>query len=202
MAGSVSNDVIQWGTIVSTGIGAAIGGAIGMVGNYLNNQFQKEMQKERWSRENLLKTAEEHKESDAAVLREIRPYLQKLFEEFSKMAPSISVKSGGIHVSTEVDDPSNEFADAGNKILLSKTSAKLIDPELKKQMEGFEATLDNFSRQTGLLTAQRNSRAPGTEMMIIHNKRKEILKAFQKDYEALMEYIAKHIGHHRLDDRR
>ncbi|WP_143461207.1 hypothetical protein [Leptospirillum ferriphilum] len=198
-----SKDIIHWGTIISSTIGAIVGGVIGgsisIIGNVLNNRSQNNMQKSRWDREDQLNEAKEHKDSDGTVLKEVRSVLENLYEQFSLMSPGVGItETGNMSISTVVQDPSPEFRKAGDKILTSKFSSKLIDPEIKRRMETFENTLDKFARATGFLSVQRNAGAPGTEMAKTHEERKELLKKFQEDYAALNEYIARNIGYHRL----
>ena len=198
-----SKEIIHWGTIISSAIGTLVGGlitgSIAVIGTHINNKNQKNMQKDRWDHEDSLNEIREHKESDGAVLKEVRPILEKLYMEFSLMAPRIGINEGGsMSVTTVVRNPSPEFNDAGNKILLSKFSSRLIDPEIKRRMETFENTLDKFARATGLLSIQTNIGAPGTELFKTHEERKVLLEKFQKDYADLNEYIAKNIGYHRL----
>ena len=77
-----SKDIIQWGTIISSAVGALVGGVIGgsisIIGNVLNNRSQNNIQKTRWDREDQLSETKERKESDGVILREVRPILEKI----------------------------------------------------------------------------------------------------------------------------
>lgn len=184
-----------WVAVIGTASGAVLVGAASLITAYLQRRWTHDDRVEELKRgaEEAARTS--RIESDAAVLRALRPLINELEHQWNRLGGGPEPSAGA------VGEPGKEFADAAATFERQFYHGILHDTESHKLVSQLYWCMRNFAMETGLWQMWRGHPGPeaAREIQQHQEARKRLTGEFRSDYQALNRRMAEYVGMHRLD---
>ena len=174
-------------------------GFYALLGVVITLSFQILLEFCRWFKDEIKEARIRRQESDSAVIKQIYPILESLYNQGLKLKPGVGVNlTGSMAVSGSPHTPSEDFMLMAQNLIDTDPFEGILESEIQTKLKDVLAALQGFLHETLILPQQRSAHEHGTVLRETIDKQNEYLLEFLSEFSKFKNLAARKIGFHRF----